>query len=60
MAAEIFSVSMAKPGFCTIGKAVDHEVELLRAIGVNLLRRYRNPMIISAIEAHHGDVEPQR
>ena len=44
-----------------IGKAVDHEVEGSHvAIGVNLLRRYRESHdIIRAVEAHHGDVEAQ-
>ncbi len=43
-----------------IGKAVDHEVEGSHvAIGVNLLRRYRESNeVIRGMEAHHGDVEP--
>ena len=44
-----------------IGKAVDHEVEGSHvAIGVNLLRRYRESGdVVKAMEAHHGDVEAQ-
>jgi ribonuclease Y len=44
-----------------IGKAVDHEVEGSHtAIGISLLRKYKEPLeIISAMEAHHGDVEPK-
>ncbi|MBE3520356.1 MAG: ribonuclease Y [Firmicutes bacterium] len=44
-----------------IGKAVDHEVEGTHVqVGVNLLIRYReSPEVVKAVEAHHGDVEPQ-
>ncbi|MGI6229572.1 MAG: ribonuclease Y [Tractidigestivibacter sp.] len=43
-----------------IGKAIDHEVEGPHAvIGADLARRYNErPEIVHAIEAHHGDVEP--
>ena len=42
-----------------IGKAVDHEVEGPHAtIGADLARRYgEKPVIVHAIEAHHGDVD---
>ncbi|WP_306419584.1 ribonuclease Y [Anaerosalibacter massiliensis] len=44
-----------------IGKAVDHEVEGPHVtIGVDLSRRYKESKeVLHAIEAHHGDVEPQ-
>ena len=44
-----------------IGKAVDHEVEGPHAtIGADLARRYgEKPVIVHAIEAHHGDVDPE-
>ena len=43
-----------------IGKAIDHEVEGPHAtIGADLARRYgEKPVIVHAIEAHHGDVDP--
>ena len=44
-----------------IGKAVDHELEGPHAtIGADLARRYgEKPVIVHAIEAHHGDVDPE-
>ena len=44
-----------------IGKAVDHEIEGSHiSIGVEIAKKYReNKEIIHAIEAHHGDTEPQ-
>ena len=44
-----------------IGKSVDHEMEGSHvSIGVGLLKRYKeNQTVINAVEAHHGDVEPQ-
>ena len=43
-----------------LGKAIDHEVEGPHAvIGADLARRYgESPIIVHAIEAHHGDVDP--
>ncbi len=44
-----------------LGKAIDHEVEGPHAvIGADLARRMNEPKpVVHAIEAHHGDVEPQ-
>jgi len=44
-----------------IGKAIDHEVEGPHAvIGAELAKRLHEPQnVVHAIEAHHGDVEPQ-
>lgn len=44
-----------------IGKSIDHEVEGSHIqIGVDLCRKYKeSPLIINAVEAHHGDVEPE-
>ena len=44
-----------------IGKALDHDMEGTHVeIGVEVLKKYKeNPLVINAVEAHHGDVEPQ-
>ena len=44
-----------------IGKSIDHDVEGSHIqIGVDLCRKYKeSPTIINAVEAHHGDVEPE-
>ncbi len=44
-----------------IGKSVDHEMEGSHIqIGVDICKKYKeSSIIINAVEAHHGDVEPQ-
>ena len=44
-----------------IGKSIDQEMEGTHVqIGVDLCRKYKeSQLIINAVEAHHGDVEPQ-
>ena len=44
-----------------IGKSIDHDVEGSHIqIGSDLCRKYKeSATIINAVEAHHGDVEPQ-
>ena len=44
-----------------IGKALDHDMEGTHVeIGVGVLKKYKeNDIVINAVEAHHGDVEPK-
>ena len=43
-----------------IGKAIDHDVEGSHvSIGASLCKKYKeSPLIVNAVESHHGDVEP--
>ena len=43
-----------------IGKALDHDMEGTHVeLGVEVLKKYKeNEMVINAVQAHHGDVEP--
>lgn len=44
-----------------VGKSIDHDVEGSHIqIGVDLCRKYKeSATVINAVEAHHGDVEPE-
>ena len=44
-----------------LGKALDHDMEGTHVeIGVEILKKYKeDSLVINAVEAHHGDVEPQ-
>ena len=64
LAAEVgVDVKMAKRAglLHDIGKSLDHDIEGSHIqIGVDLCRKYKeSALIINAVEAHHGDVEPE-
>ena len=64
LAAEIgVDIRMAKRAglLHDIGKSIDHEIEGSHSqMGVDLCRRYKeSPIVINAVESHHGDSEPQ-
>ena len=44
-----------------IGKALDHDMEGTHVeIGVDVLKKYKeHDLVINAVQAHHGDVEPK-
>ena len=44
-----------------IGKSIDHEIEGSHVqIGADLCRKYKeSAIVVNAVEAHHGDVEPE-